>query len=103
MLRVHFTPEDLARVRVAPGPDFLQEIGDSVQTLQSRDGERVFGAWRHRVRPRLSGRGRRRSAPTPARPACAGTPEDGVAAPPCDGPGDHGSLWRIHDPSVNPM
>ncbi|MFH9468725.1 ArsR/SmtB family transcription factor [Streptomyces clavifer] len=55
MLRVHFTPEDLARVRVAPGPDFLWEISNSVQTLQRRDGERVFGAWRHRVRPRLSG------------------------------------------------
>ncbi|MGW4229909.1 ArsR/SmtB family transcription factor [Streptomyces sp. NPDC004980] len=54
MLRVHFTPEDLARVRVAPGPDFLWEISNSVQTLQRRDGERAFGAWRHRVRPRLS-------------------------------------------------
>lgn len=54
MLRVHFTSEDLARVRVAPGPDFLWEISNSVQTLQRRDGERVFGAWRRWVRPRLS-------------------------------------------------
>ncbi|MEE1738303.1 winged helix-turn-helix domain-containing protein [Streptomyces sp. BE147] len=58
MLRVHFTSEDLARVRVAPGPDFLWEISNSVQTLQRRDGERVFGAWRRWARPRLSG-GRR--------------------------------------------
>ncbi|MFC5169167.1 ArsR/SmtB family transcription factor [Streptomyces mutomycini] len=55
MLRVYFTSEDLARVRVAPGPDFLWEITNSVQTLQRRDGERVFGAWRHWARPRLSG------------------------------------------------
>uniref|UniRef100_A0AAU2VJ28 Helix-turn-helix domain-containing protein n=1 Tax=Streptomyces sp. NBC_00008 TaxID=2903610 RepID=A0AAU2VJ28_9ACTN len=54
MLRVHFTPEDLGRIRVAPGPDFLWEISNSVQTLQRRDGERVFGAWRRWVRPRLS-------------------------------------------------
>ncbi|MER5277242.1 winged helix-turn-helix domain-containing protein [Streptomyces sp. NPDC002809] len=54
MLRVYFTSEDLARVRVAPGPDFLWEISNSVQTLQRRDGERVFGAWRRWVRPRLS-------------------------------------------------
>ncbi|MFF7337439.1 ArsR/SmtB family transcription factor [Streptomyces sp. NPDC008163] len=55
MLRVHFTPDDLARVRVAPGPDFLWEISNSVQTLQRRDGEREFGAWRRWARPRLSG------------------------------------------------
>ncbi|UED85069.1 ArsR/SmtB family transcription factor [Streptomyces profundus] len=53
MLRIHFTPEDLARVRVAPGPDFLWEITNSVQTLQRSDGERVFGAWRRWARPRL--------------------------------------------------
>ncbi|MET8711234.1 helix-turn-helix domain-containing protein [Streptomyces californicus] len=53
MLRIHFTPEDLTRVRVAPGPDVLWEITNSVQTLQRTDGERVFGAWRRRVRPRL--------------------------------------------------
>ncbi|NED28479.1 transcriptional regulator, partial [Streptomyces anulatus] len=34
MLRIHFTSEDLTRVRVAPGPDFLWEITNSVQTLQ---------------------------------------------------------------------
>ncbi|MFC9942067.1 ArsR/SmtB family transcription factor [Streptomyces pratensis] len=55
MLRVYFTSEDLARVRVAPGPDHLWEIANSVQTLQRRDGERVFGTWRHWARPRLSG------------------------------------------------
>ncbi|TXS27399.1 winged helix-turn-helix domain-containing protein [Streptomyces sp. NBC_01696] len=55
MLRVHFTSEDLTRVRVAPGPDFLWEITNSVQTLQRRDGAREFDAWRRWARPRLSG------------------------------------------------
>ncbi|TXL85405.1 winged helix-turn-helix domain-containing protein [Streptomyces sp. IB2014 016-6] len=53
MLRIHFTPQDMTRVRVAPGPDFMWEITNSVQTLQRTDGERVFGAWRRWVRPRL--------------------------------------------------
>ncbi|WP_055569942.1 ArsR/SmtB family transcription factor [Streptomyces atriruber] len=53
MLRVYFTPEDLARVRVAPGADYLWEISNSVQTLQRRDGAREFGAWRRWARPRL--------------------------------------------------
>lgn len=54
MLRVFFTSEDLARVRVASGPDYLWEISNSVQTLQRRDGARVFGEWRRWARPRLS-------------------------------------------------
>ncbi|NYS17491.1 winged helix-turn-helix transcriptional regulator [Streptomyces sp. SJ1-7] len=53
MLRIHFTPDDLTRVRVARGPDFLWEITNSIQTLQRHDGEGVFGAWRRWVRPRL--------------------------------------------------
>ncbi|MEU1469298.1 winged helix-turn-helix domain-containing protein [Streptomyces sp. NPDC005761] len=67
MLRVHFTSEDLARVRVAPGPDFLWEISNSVQTLQRRDGERVFGTWRRWVRPRLSASPRLLSSLLPPR------------------------------------
>ncbi|MGW7270933.1 ArsR/SmtB family transcription factor [Streptomyces sp. NPDC054864] len=54
MLRVYFTAEDLARVRVASGPDVLWEISNSVQTLQRRDGARAFGEWRRWARPRLS-------------------------------------------------
>ncbi|WP_329305990.1 winged helix-turn-helix domain-containing protein [Streptomyces sp. NBC_01260] len=67
MLRVYFTSEDLARVRVAPGPDFLWEISNSVQTLQRRDSERVFGAWRRWVRPRLSASPRLLSSLLPPR------------------------------------
>lgn len=53
MLRVHFTAHDLARVRVAPGPDYLWEISNSIQTLQRQDGVREFGEWRRWARPRL--------------------------------------------------
>lgn len=46
MLRIHFTPEDMTRVKVAPGPDLLSEISNSVQTLQRTGEARVFGDWR---------------------------------------------------------
>ncbi|WP_067488617.1 ArsR/SmtB family transcription factor [Actinomadura hibisca] len=53
MLRILFTPEDLAGVRVAAEPDFLWEVTGSVRTLRRRDGARVFGEWRRQVRHRL--------------------------------------------------
>ncbi|MEW1773012.1 transcriptional regulator [Streptomyces sp. NPDC086777] len=55
MLRVYFTPDDIARVRVAAGPDHLWEIVNSFQGLFD-DGDAVsFGQWRSQVRPRLGG------------------------------------------------
>ncbi|EKX64516.1 ArsR family transcriptional regulator [Streptomyces ipomoeae] len=54
MLRIIFTAEDLARTRVATGPDPLWEITNSVQTLQRRDGRAVFGVWRRAARNRIS-------------------------------------------------
>ncbi|CAL9279687.1 ArsR/SmtB family transcription factor [Streptomyces sp. SudanB182_2057] len=53
MLRVHFTADDIARVRVAAAPDPLWEITNSFQALLTGDEEPVFGAWRRLVRPRL--------------------------------------------------
>ncbi|MGI5195665.1 ArsR/SmtB family transcription factor [Streptomyces sp. CA-288835] len=53
MLRVHFTNEDVARVRVAATPDPLWEITNSFQVLISEDSGPVFGQWRRLVRPRL--------------------------------------------------
>ncbi|TCR26097.1 helix-turn-helix protein [Streptomyces sp. BK205] len=59
MLRVHFTPDDVARVRVAAGPDPLWEIVNSFQGL-FRGGDAVsFGLWRQLVRPCLGGPGDR--------------------------------------------
>jgi DNA-binding transcriptional ArsR family regulator len=54
MLRVHFTAEDIARVRVAAAPDHLWEIANSFQTLLREHDTLAFGDWRRLVRPRLS-------------------------------------------------
>ncbi|GLZ33595.1 transcriptional regulator [Lentzea sp. NBRC 105346] len=54
MLRVHFTAEDLARVRVSAGPDPMWEILLSLHVLRQRDGAPVFGRWRKDVRGKLS-------------------------------------------------
>ncbi|MET9231200.1 ArsR family transcriptional regulator [Lentzea sp. NPDC003310] len=53
MLRVHFTAEDLARVRVAPGPDPMWEILLSLHVLRQRSAAPVFGPWRTAVRATL--------------------------------------------------
>lgn len=53
MLRVHFTAEDLARVRVAPGPDPMWEILLSLHVLRQRSATPVFGTWRAGVRTTL--------------------------------------------------
>ncbi|MFI9624576.1 ArsR/SmtB family transcription factor [Streptomyces sp. NPDC052042] len=70
MLRVHFTDADLAKVRVAPGPDPLWETVLGVQLLSQR-APRSFGEWRQRARAEL----RRGGADGPARLV-------GAAAPP---------------------
>ncbi|MCL8010979.1 helix-turn-helix transcriptional regulator [Streptomyces sp. AS02] len=53
MLRVHFTADDLARVRVAAAPDPLWEIANSFQALISADAPLLLGEWRRLVRPRV--------------------------------------------------
>lgn len=53
MLRVHFTADDLARVRVAAAPDPLWEITNSFQALAGQDAPLLFGDWRRLVRARL--------------------------------------------------
>ncbi|MFF3706667.1 ArsR/SmtB family transcription factor [Streptomyces phaeochromogenes] len=54
MLRVHFTPDDIARVRVAAAPDPLWEIVNSFQALIREENALAFGEWRRIVRPRLN-------------------------------------------------
>ncbi|MFI0979255.1 helix-turn-helix domain-containing protein [Streptomyces sp. NPDC021093] len=56
MLRIHFTGEDLARVRLAARPDALWETTLSFHRLRDRRGGRVYGDWRTEARARL-GRG----------------------------------------------
>lgn len=53
MLRIHFTSEDLARTRVAAGPDPMWETVLSLQMLQHREGAVVFDGWRRQARRRL--------------------------------------------------
>ncbi|MCX5602367.1 helix-turn-helix domain-containing protein [Streptomyces phaeochromogenes] len=53
MLRVHFTADDIAHVRVAAAPDPLWEIVNSFQALIREENALAFGEWRRIVRPRL--------------------------------------------------
>jgi DNA-binding transcriptional ArsR family regulator len=50
VLRVHFTAEDLARVRVLDEPHPLWEVLLSLHLLQTQHGAVAFGAWRRGVR-----------------------------------------------------
>lgn len=53
VLRIHFTAEDIGRVRVAANPDPMWEIALSIHQLQGRQGALPFDEWRGRTRPRL--------------------------------------------------
>ncbi|SRR5216683_331385 len=53
MLRIHFTTDDLGRVRIAGRPDPLWEILLSLHLVRQGDGELVFGQWRASVWERL--------------------------------------------------
>jgi len=53
VLRLHFTSDDLARTRVAAGPDPLWEVVLSTNLLGNRDGRAVFDPWRVQARERL--------------------------------------------------
>jgi DNA-binding transcriptional ArsR family regulator len=53
LLRVHFTLEDLARVRLAKGPEPMWEVLLSLHKLGDGDGQLVFDEWRRHVRARL--------------------------------------------------
>lgn len=49
MLRVEFTSQELARLRVASGVDPLWETALSLHLLQNRQAPLAFGAWRREV------------------------------------------------------
>jgi DNA-binding transcriptional ArsR family regulator len=52
-LRIHFSSEDLGRVRVAEGPDPMWEIVFSVFRLDRPGPAPVFGPWRRRALPAM--------------------------------------------------
>ncbi|ONI75838.1 hypothetical protein BWI15_08485 [Kribbella sp. ALI-6-A] len=54
MLRIHFTSEDLTRVRLASGPDPRWEAILSTHHVNSAGGPPVFAEWRSRVESALS-------------------------------------------------
>ncbi len=57
VLRIHFTGEDLARVRLAARPDALWETVLSLHRLRDRRGGRTYGDWRDRARAGWAGGG----------------------------------------------
>jgi hypothetical protein len=52
-LRIHFTPDDLGRVRLAQEPDPLWEIVLSLHRLRRPEATPVFAAWRRTARTRV--------------------------------------------------
>jgi DNA-binding transcriptional ArsR family regulator len=54
MLRVIFTEEDLSRVRLAPTPDPLWEIANSLDRLQTRRGRWAYAPWYRSTRATLT-------------------------------------------------
>jgi DNA-binding transcriptional ArsR family regulator len=49
-LRIHFTAEDVGRIRIAATPDPLWEIVSSLHRLQTRRGYAAFADWHSQVR-----------------------------------------------------
>ena len=54
MLRIHFTPRDLARTTVSTRPAPLWEVLLSLHMLQQQDGRLVFDDWRRHVRTKVA-------------------------------------------------
>jgi DNA-binding transcriptional ArsR family regulator len=50
VLRIHFTADDLSRVRIMPEPDPLWEVLLSLHLLQTSQGMVLFDGWRRRAR-----------------------------------------------------
>jgi DNA-binding transcriptional ArsR family regulator len=54
VLRIHFTPRDLARVTVASTPAPLWEVLLSLHMLQQAEGRLIFEDWRRHVRTKVA-------------------------------------------------
>ncbi|MEV4424446.1 winged helix-turn-helix domain-containing protein [Streptomyces sp. NPDC049602] len=53
MLRIHFTGEDLGRIRIATGPDPMWEMLMSLYRLRRRDSGVLLGPWLRESLPRV--------------------------------------------------
>lgn len=67
MLRLHFTADDLKRVRLLRSPDPTWEIICSMCRLKTDEGRTAFGTWRSSTRSRLHHDERLRAALFPLR------------------------------------
>ncbi|MCB5179696.1 winged helix-turn-helix domain-containing protein [Streptomyces antimicrobicus] len=54
-IRIHLTPQDVARVGVAPRPAPLQELNVALAMMCRRDGDLLHGPWRRRALRALPG------------------------------------------------
>ncbi|QFU87378.1 helix-turn-helix domain-containing protein [Amycolatopsis sp. YIM 10] len=53
MLKIHFSPDDLTRVKLLDSPDPLWETVLSLHQLQERNPDLLFTGWRRRTRERI--------------------------------------------------
>lgn len=67
LLRLHFTAEDLRKVRLLRNPDPAWEIICSICRLKTDEGQTAFGTWRSATRNRLHRDERLRAALSPLR------------------------------------
>jgi DNA-binding transcriptional ArsR family regulator len=58
VIRIHFTADDLTRVRFAPRPSPVPELHAALLMVGSRHEELLFGRWRNRLRRTLPGAAR---------------------------------------------
>ncbi|MEV8589747.1 winged helix-turn-helix domain-containing protein [Streptomyces sp. NPDC051180] len=88
MLRIHFTGEDLGRIRLATEPDPMWEVLISLNRLRRRDAGVLFGPWLRESLPRVPSGTRLLTALAPPvgysvdflTPAVGGTLEDRMEA-----------------------
>jgi DNA-binding transcriptional ArsR family regulator len=67
LLRLHFTADDLKKIRLLRSPDATWEIICSLCRLKTDEGQTAFGAWRGSTRNRLLHDERLRTALSPLR------------------------------------
>ncbi|WP_020669223.1 ArsR/SmtB family transcription factor [Amycolatopsis nigrescens] len=84
MLRIHFTAEDLGRIRLAEGPDPLWEVVLSLHVLQTERPVRPFDRWRRAALRHFTPEVRELASLTPAKGYSADFLTPATAAPGID-------------------
>ncbi|MFF8407982.1 ArsR/SmtB family transcription factor [Streptomyces omiyaensis] len=94
VLRIHFTGDDLARVRIAAGPDPLWELLISLNRLRRRDAGVLLGPWLRASLPRV---------PSATRLLTALAPPTGYSADFLTPPGEGGVAERMEALRAAPL